>query len=331
MNAKWLEKAVFSVADITAPAGGGLLSPEQAREFIRVAITESTLLRELNIFTSNSTKFEVPRISFASRVLKVGTEATRLTEPNRIKPTTGLVTLSTYLFKGEVPVSDEMFEDNIEKESLADTLATMIAEAVGRDVEETVIKSDTDRDPGGADVADVDSAEFDQFDGLIKLMQDDLPVGQKVDQSATTTYDELFGKMIAALPARYRRNYRQLRIYVPTKHRDGYIQEIGGRGTLLGDSALIDGMESRLAYRGIPVVEVPLMSGTTTINGGAIDYSKFVFLTHPMNVYLGFHRRVRLERWRDPREGATSFLPSVRFDAKFGDPAFAVLGYDIAL
>jgi hypothetical protein len=50
-----------------------------------------------------------------------------------------------------------------------------------------------------------------------------------------------------------------------------------------------------------------------------------------MNLYLGFHRRVRMERWRDPREGATSFLPSVRFDVKIGDPDFGVLAYDIVL
>ena len=330
MNAlKWLEKATFATSDLSGGSDGGLLAPEQAKEFLRVAIEESKLLRDLNVFTSMSTRFEVPRISFADRILRVASEGNRLGDSDRVKPTTGLVTLSTANFKGEVPVTDETFEDNIEREGLADTLATMIAEAIGRDVEELVIKSDTSRDPGGTDPA-ADTV-LDQFDGLIAQMQDNLASGQKIDSTALTTYEDIFSAMIAALPAKYRRNYNQLRFYVPTKHRDGYIQELGGRGTVMGDSFLVDGAPARLAYRGIPVEEVPLMSGTSTIGGGAVDYSTFVMLLHPMNVYLGFHRRVRMEKWRDPREGVTSFLPSVRFDVKMGDPAFGVLGYNIPL
>lgn len=328
---QWLEKATFSTTDLSGGSNGGLLSPDQAREFLRVALMESVLLRDLNIVTSNATKFEIPRINFSARILKKGTEATRLVDGKRVKPATGLVTLSTNLYKGEVPVSDEMFEDNIEKEGLADTIATQIAEAVGRDIEEFIIKGDTARDPAGADVAQADSEDFDLFDGMIKQMQTNLVTAQKLDLSTAPSYDDIFGLLLAALPSRYRRNYSALRFYVPTKHKDGYSQELGGRGTPLGDRVIIDGMQAGLAYRGIPVSEVPLMSGTDTINGSAIDYTKFIMLLHPMNFFLGFHRKVRMEKWRDPREGVTSFLPSVRFDGKFGDPDFGVLGYSIAL
>jgi len=171
MLMRWLEKATFSTADVTAPAGGGLLSPQQAREFLRILIDESVLLKEANNQTSLSPKFEVPRISFGSRILRSGVEGARLADGDRVKPLTGLVTLSTNLFKGEVPVSDELFEDNIERDALADTIMVMIAEAVGRDVEEYAIKNDTDRT--GADGAD--NSVLGVFDGLIKQLQTGLP------------------------------------------------------------------------------------------------------------------------------------------------------------
>src|SRR5260370_163562 len=145
MLLRWLEKATWATPDITAPTGGGLLSNQQAREFLRVLIDESVLLKESNNQTSLSPKFEVPRISFGARIMQVGTEGARLSDANRVKPFAGLVTLSTNLFKGEVPVSDELFEDNIERDALADTIMVMIAEAVGRDIEEYSIKSDTAR------------------------------------------------------------------------------------------------------------------------------------------------------------------------------------------
>lgn len=327
MLMRWLEKATFTTPDITAPVGGGLLSPQQAREFLRVLIDESVLLKEANNQTSLSPKFEVPRISFGNRILRVGVEGARVDSADRIKPTTGLVTLSTNLFKGEVPVSDELFEDNIERDSLADTIMVMIAEAVGRDVEEYAIKNDTDRT--GADGAD--ASVLGEFDGLIKQLQTGLPASQRLAGGVYTSYDELFRNMITALPARYRRDPTALRFYVPVKHADGYQTELAGRGTPLGDTNVIENLRMKLAFRGIPVVSIPLMTGISTVAGAAIDYDDFVILTHPLNLYVGWHRRIRVERWRDPREGATSFLPTLRFDVKYADPSFGILASGVGL
>jgi hypothetical protein len=327
MLQRWLEKATWSTPDITAPTGGGLLSNQQAREFLRVLIDESVLLKEANNQTSLSPKFEVPRLSFGSRILRPGVEGARLADADRVKPLTGLVTLSTNLFKGEVPVSDEMFEDNIERDALADTIMVMIAEAVGRDVEEYAIKNDTAR-------TIVDGSDFgalSQFDGLIKQYQTGLPASQKIDATNFTSYDQLFRNMIAALPARYRRDPTSLRFYVPVKHNDGYQSELAGRGTPLGDTNVSENLRLKLAFRGVPVLPIPLMTGVSTIAGAVVNYDNFAILTHPLNIYVGWHRRIRVERWRDPRDSATSFLPTLRFDVKNADPSFAILASNISL
>ena len=324
MNLTWLQKATFTTADIdpeqTATAGG-ILTPQQAAAFLQVAIDASTIMKEARIETSTAPKFEVPRISLASRVLRPGTEGSRLVDADRVEPTTGLVTLSTVLFRGEVPVSDEVFEDNIEGAGLADTLAQMIAQAVGRDVEEIAIKSDTDR------VAGDNEAVFDQFNGIIAQCQDNLASAQKIDASAHTSYNTTLGAAVAAMPSRYLNNWDRLRIYMPYAHVHQYQKVLAQRGTALGDTAVTDQLTTRLAYRGIRCVGVPMLSGQGTINSTPVYYDRFMVVTVPDNIIFGFHRKIRVERFRDPREGVTSFAVSVRFDVKFADPDCAVLVY----
>lgn len=320
----WLEKATFTSGDLRGGSNGGYLSPQQVKTFLRIVMEQSVLVGDMRQESSISPKFEVPRISLNDRLLRNGTEATRLVDADRKKPATGLVTLSTALFKGEVLLSDESFEDNVEQGAMADTVATMIAEAVGRDVEEIAIKSDTSR-TGGED------ATLDQFDGIIASYQDGLPGGQIIDASAIESPSDLFRQMIETLPARYRRDYTRLRFYVPIETADAYHDELTERGTPLGDTAVVENMTPRLAYRGIPIVGVPLLTGTDPINSVSTDYSKFAWLTDPKNTIIGWHRRVRIERFRDPREGATSFLPTVRFDVKHADPNYAVLATGVAV
>jgi len=324
LGAAWLEKATWSTTDIQGGTNGGVLNPEQTKEFLRIAIEQSVLLSDCRNEFSNAPKFEVPRISLATRVLRAGTEGQRLVDADRTKPATGLVTLSTVLFKGEVPVTDELFEDNIEQDRVADTIMTMVAEAVGRDVEEILLKSDTAR-TGAEDVT------LDQLDGIIKDMQTNLPSGAKLNAAAYADFDELFSSMVEALPARYRRDYGALRLYVPTAVKDHYQGSLAARGTVLGDQAIVQNMSTQLAYRGIPVVDIPLLTGTDTINTGAVDYGKYAFLTHPQNIIIGRHRRVRVEKFLDPREGVTSFLPSLRVDVAMADPGFGVLAFNIPL
>jgi hypothetical protein len=320
----WLAKATFTTGDLTGGTNGGFLSTAQAREFLRMAIEASTLLPDVRNESSDSPKFEVPRISLSQRVLHKGTEATRLIDAKREKPATGLAELSTVLFRGEVLVSDESLEDNVERGALADTIMAMIAEAVGRDLEEIALKSDTART--GAEDEDLDL-----LDGIIKQLQSGLPAGQKIDAAAITTATDVFTAMVEALPARYRRDYSRLGLYVPVAVADAYQDELADRGTPLGDTAVVDNLQTRLAFRGIKVKQVPLLSGTDLINSGSVDYAKFAILTDPKNIIAGYHRRVRVERFRDPREGATSFLPTVRFDVVLADPSNGVLGSNIAV
>lgn len=320
----YVRKANYTSSAIDS--NGGLLNADQFQQFLRVAINNTVMLREGRIESSKAKAFEVARINFSTRILKSGTENTRTTDSNRVAPATGLLSLTTQLFRGEVPVSDELLEDNIEGPQHADTLMSGIAERVGLDVEILGIQSDTSRNSN--DDAAVE-ADLGKFDGIIASAQDNFPSAQKIDATSLTA-DAILEAMIEALPSKYRqRNWSELRLYVPTQLMDGYWGSLEGRATSLGDVALTGDQHTSLRKRGIPVVEVPSFSGTSTIDGTDIDYSTFAILTHPKNVTWAFHRDIRIEKFRDPREGTTSFLPTVRFDLGFSDPGLGVLASSV--
>lgn len=314
----WLTKATFQTSDLTGGTDAGLLSTEQAREFIRLATKPTVILSDANSFDSASASFEVPRLSFAARLLRPGTEGTRLSDGDRVKPGTSKIDLSTKLFRAEVPVTDEVYEDNIEGQGFADTLAERIAVAVGRDVEEIAIKSNPTSDTGV--FATLPNG------GLVDQLIDKANV---VDASAYGSYKELFSKMVAALPSEYRDRWEQLRLYVPVAHYDGYDDSLGDRGTALGDAARTT--RTSLRFRGIPVAEVPLLSGTDTLNSAAttVYFDKYAFLTSPQNIAVGWHRRIRTEKFRDPREGAESYIVSLRFDVNIYEHEGAVVAHSI--
>lgn len=320
LRRRWLEKATLTTADFTGGTDGGFLSNGQATKFLRVATDAGAILPRARMEMHRQPKFEVPRISLHGvRLLQVGAEATRLADAVRKKPVTKLVTLSTNLYKAEIPISEETWEDQIEGEGLADTIATMVAEAIGRDIEEISIKSDTARVAGDNDPSSDENTLWDQFDGLIKQLQTETAsTSREYDGTGVSDPETIFKNLVEKMPARYRTNPSQLAIYVPVALGDAYVDALSARGTALGDTVLQDG--SLRPFRGIPVVPVQLLSGTGTINSGAVNYGQFAFCTYQKNVLIGYHRKVRFKRWGDEREGAESFLVSTRFDCKFAEP-----------
>jgi HK97 family phage major capsid protein len=296
---------------------GGLLSNEQARQFLRDAIEASVILKAADSFDSKSPKFDVPALAFGNRIMRATAAGMRVDAANRVAPTTGEVTLSTELFKGEVPIAQDVFEDNIEGAELANTIMQMIAEAVGRDLEEIAIKSDTtSTDPDFAKLAG---------GGIISQL---ITANENLyDATGKTSYKAMFKGMVGALPTRYRRDWSSFVLYVTPHVADGYADELGDRATQLGD-ANTDGKPVQ-RYRGIPVIEVPLLSGTDTWGATSHDFSTYAVLCNPKNLKIGFHRRVEVERYREPLSNATSFLPRVRYDARWAQVSSVVLGENV--
>jgi HK97 family phage major capsid protein len=303
-NQELLQKATLSTADFGTAGVTAPFTIEQVDEFIRLAITPQVLLPEVRNVRSDAVKWQESKIDFASRIMRPGTEGVRLADVDRAKPTTGVVEISTVLIRGEVPVTDEVMEDQVERAGFADTLMAMIAEAVGRDVEELMI---------AGDVAVVGTDPYlGLFDGWLKKAR--TLAGAHLYNAAADgqDYQAIFSRLLQMIPDKYKRVLTDFRYYLPMRTTEKYRDMLSRRGTPMGDLMLAGNGE--LTYQTIPIRGVPLIP----ITAGGTDTS-YILLTNPRNLYAGWHRAIRLEKWRDPREGVTSFVITARVDAEIGN------------
>lgn len=309
-NEQLLQKATFSTSDFGG-AGEAPVSVEQVTQFIELMASETVMLGDVRIVTSGSAKWQESIIDLG-RVLKPGTEATRLDAADRVKPSTGVVEMSTVLVRAEIPVSDEVFEDNVAGDSLSNSIERLLAARAGFDVEDMFVNGDT----GSGD------ALLALQDGWIKLAQG---AGGHVTNASTLgqDYQEIFKKLLLSVPNRHKRNMADWRFYVPYVMTEIYRDQLSERGTAFGDQNLQGSLP--LQYQGVKIVGVP--SFDTTGNTSEI------LLANRNNLYAGFHRRMKFETYRDPREGATSFIVTCRLDAEIAvkDATAVATNVDVAV
>jgi hypothetical protein len=308
-NQELLRKGTLTTSDFGASSGGingGAQAPlkiEAADRFITLMTVGQQLLNDVQVVRHTASKWQQATIQFGSRIMKPGVQATRLADADRSKPNTGLIEMSTVLTKGEVPVADEVFEDNLEGDAFATTLESLIADRAGFDLEELAINGDTSN---GSD------AYLALLDGWLKQARSS--GGHVLDASSLgQDYQTIFRRLLLSMPERGKRNIEtDGRFYVPMRLEEMYRDALSSRGTPLGDLTLTGNNELR--YQGILIkglANLPITAGTP-------DKTQ-ILLTNRNNLYAGFRRQVSIESFRDPREGATSFVITCRFDAKIAD------------
>ena len=139
-----LHKADMAVHDLID--SGGYLLPEQATRFMSVLVDQPTLLRNSRILTMTRPAQLVEKIRLGERILRPANSGEALAKDQRARPDLGAVALEAKLFKAETRLSEETLEDNIERGKLKDTLLRLMAERVALDMEEIIVRGDSDRD-----------------------------------------------------------------------------------------------------------------------------------------------------------------------------------------
>lgn len=312
-----LRKAVLDTTGFGG-AGEAPLSVEQVTQFIELMQAEQVFLRDVRTVTSGAAKWQESIINFATRIAKPGTEGQRLADTSgyeRVVPATGNVELSTVLLRGEVPVADEVFEDNVAGQQLAGSLERTIADRFGFDIEDLMVNGDVNS-------GDIYLA---QLDGWFKQAKT-VAGNNAFDATAYgQDYQEIFKQALIRMPKRYLRTIRtDGRYYAPETLVQKWRDLLASRGTPLGDLSLTGA--NQLMYQAIPIFGCPSLDAG--IASGSPDTTS-VLLTNKNNLYAGFHRNMKFETWRDPREGATSFIVTARVDAKVAIPNATVLAYSV--
>lgn len=306
-NEELLQKATFTTPDL-----GSAVSIEAADRFINLMTSQQDLLDDVRIVRHNAAKWQEAYIDFATRIARPGVEAQRLAEPDRSKPTVSFVEMSTVLIKGEVPISDEALEDALGgQNAFENTLTEGVAARFGFDVEDLLLNGDT--------------ASGDPYlaltDGWLKTAAG--AGGHVVSGTGVTDYNVLFGAMFQSLPDRYKGQLGDYRFYVPFRLEQKYRSQLADRGTSYGDETLRD--RNQIRWEGIPVFPVRNWPITGT---GASARTK-VLLTNRNNLFAGFRRAIDMETFRDPRDGATSFIVTSRVDAQIGTVDATVIATDV--
>lgn len=292
-NRSILRKADMTTGDL---ASGGLLESAQAEKFIRLLIKESVLMKDAQVKPMRNDKELVEKITFGSRILRAGVEATALPEADRSKPDLSKVELDTKLFKAEVRIPDEVLEDNIEREQLKNTIMELMAERISSDMEEVMVQGDT----GSADNF------LAQLDGLIVQATTNVFAGGSADLDT-----DILREVVKLLPSRYHRRRSFYKFYTGVQVREDYAFNLGARATEGGDKHI--DTDDALRYRTNPVVALPWMPENL---GAGTDESKILYMD-PQNVRVGIRRAIKLEEDRLVREGVNVIVASLRFDVKF--------------
>lgn len=306
-NEELLQKASMSTSNFGG-AGEAPLTVQQVEEFMRLAITPQVMLSDVKKVNSSAAKWQESKIDFENRIMRAGSEGDRLGDSDRYVAATGIVEISTVLIHGELRVTDEVMEDQVEGSGFGDTLMAGIAERVGSDVEYLFVNGDT---------TNVGDTYLVLQDGWFKQAQG--AGGNVVDATANAyDYKSVLSKLITALPNRFKRDLPNMRFYAPTRFVEMYRNILADRGTGGGDLWL-EGTRD-LMYQGVKIVGVPLLN----ITSGSPDTSS-ILLTHKNNLYAGWRRVITIEKWRDPREHATSYVISARVNSQIAHvPATAI-------
>lgn len=288
-----VQRADMALADLTA--NGGVLDPEHQDTFFRKIIDEPTFIRQTRYVNMSAPEMKIPKIGFGSRVLRPapntgtgghqddGTNTRYLAAADRVKPDFGQVQLETSEVMAEIHIHDDLLEDNIEKDSMADTIMTLLAERIALDLEEFVLKADTG---SGDDFLALQ-------DGVLKLASVNV-----VNAAGSPISINIFNNMKKSLPTRYRRNLNTLRFLTSMDKESDYRVQVAGRGTNLGDQVLTG--SAPLPVLGVPLQGVALMPEA---NGLLLD---------PKNVIVGIQRNIRIERERDIRARSWIIVVTMR-------------------
>ena len=126
--------------DPSGQVGGGVLNPEQSRQFIDYVWDATMLARDGRRITMRANTMELEKVNVGQRVLRAAAQADGSYE--NAGATFSKVDLSTKKLRLDWEVSTEALEDNIEGAALEDHLVRLMTSAFANDIEDLAINGD---------------------------------------------------------------------------------------------------------------------------------------------------------------------------------------------
>lgn len=335
-------------ADLNA---GGILLPKQFQTFIEYAKESPTLLSKIRMIDMPETDREVDRIGLGERIMHPGAEVTP--PPHRTKPTFGKITLNTVKKIGEVNISYESLEDNIEKGKLKDRIMRLITSRWAMDWEEWLLRAtkattgiayDNIQIPDGAG-GFIPDPQLHDADGLLQKVLDGTPSGAPwesktgghiIDAQGAPISKEHFFAARRAVPEKYMKSDNNWVWLTNPKLAIDFRQELTERPTNVGDNMLFgSATPSVLGYKMMDspnimenfVATTPDWAWDPAIGRYVKEASTSektnlsnIFFMRPDNLMCGVHRKILIEMDRDIRNQTLIIVISSRIGVQVDNP-----------
>ncbi len=291
-NQEYIEKADMAVANLTS---GGLLQPDQAKEFIEIMVEESTLLTKARTFTMKAPSMELSQLGFTGRLLHAAVEGRALPLADRSTPELAKTTLTTKEVVGEVDIPYSVVEDNVINGSFVPYVMDAMGKAAARDVEDLAINGDTtSTDPYLA-----------QFNGFLALA-----TSRVINAGGVRLTKTPLKQAVQTMPSRFLRRGGAMSFFTSKNAVIDYGDSIINRQTPLGDDKLENGdATGALRYLKYPVEQVPIFPETQGVGTNMTS----VLFGDPKNMAIGIQRDIRIETDRDISARVFKIVITMRF------------------
>ncbi len=278
---------------------GGILSPEQSRQFIEYIFEQQVLAQDGRRVTMRSNTAELEKLNVGERVIRAANQADATYTNAAVSFTK--VEIVTKKIRLDWEVASEALEDNIEGGALEDHLVRTMTRAFANDLEDLAINGTG----SGTNV-------------FLKIMQgfyakedDGGNQATSVTSSGSTWTVQDLQDIVLAMPRKYRGSRSAMKFYAGSPTMSSLLNSLAQTGNFNSErivERIVDGsvpqiVGAPLQYRvlGLPIMEVPYFPD---------DY---VSLTFPENRIWGFQRDVTVHREFKPKKDTTEYTVFVRF------------------
>lgn len=345
-----LEKAAASgtvLSPLTSPGAmtaegnsndaGGVLNPEQSRQFIDYIFDEMVLANDGRRVTMRGNTMELDKVRVGSRLVAKATQAEDT--GSNSAPAFTKVELTTTKFRLDYEISTESLEDNIEGQNLEDHIVRLMATQFGNDLEDIAINGRPATSGNGTydntlagfvrQVKDTGYTGAHEAAAAAATMTDIWETSPESGDGASTklTLDALEA-IYNALPRKFKARRQDLKFYMNSKHLQELLQDLRNMSSVPEAVAqrVIDGQLPQIGgpagaqylVFGLPVLEVPLYP------------DNFVDLTVPTNRIWGFQRDVTVHREFKPKKDTVEYTVFVRMGVALEEKSAIAYGVPAA-
>lgn len=278
---------------------GGILNPEQSRQFIEYIWEQQVLAQDGRRVTMRANTAELEKLNVGERVIRAAAQADATYTNADVAFTK--VEVTTKKIRLDWEVSTEALEDNIEGTGLEDHLVRTMTRAFANDLEDLAING----------TGSGTNAFLSIMEGFYAKETGGGNQATSVSSSGSTWTVQDLQDIILAMPRKYRGSRSAMKFYAGSPTISSLLNSLAQTGNFSSErivERIVDGsvpqvVGAPLQYRvlGLPIVEVPYLPD---------DY---VSLTFPENRIWGFQRDVTVHREFKPKKDTVEYTVFVRF------------------